>query len=305
VHTWFATGIVPYDDPRSLNTIGVRASDNAKAAYEMADLIILIGFDVMEFQPQFWNIGDEKEVLYLGQVPAGHADGLVPDVQVVGPLRQMLQTLTDQASLRQLWTEEIRNNIHAIMEKGVTDRDGVKPQNAIRILRSLMGKKDIVVSDVGAHLIWLAKYYPVQNENALILDNGLISMGIGVPGAIAAKLAYPDRKVVAVSGDGGFMMTMAELATAKERNIPFITLIIDDGGYGLIKLKMEKACGRYSACTFKNPDFVKLAESFGAEGYRVDEAKTLQKVLHDCLDREALAVIDLRIDYNDNKELLK
>ncbi|OPY33425.1 MAG: acetolactate synthase [Methanomassiliicoccales archaeon PtaU1.Bin124] len=305
IHTWFATGMVPYDNPCSLNTTGVRASDNARAAYQMADLIMLIGFDVIEFQPQYWNIGDKKELLYIGESPAGHAEGLEPDVQVIGPLRHVLQSLTDQAHIRPLWSEEIRNSIHQMIETPVQDVDGVKPQNAVRILRKVLSKNDIVVSDVGAHLLWLAKYYPVQVENGLVLDNGLISMGIGIPGAIAAKLAYPDRNVVAVCGDGGFMMTMAELATAKENNVPFVVLIFDDQGYGLIKLKMEKACGRSSSCTFNNPDFVKLAEAFGAEGYRVEDGKHLEKILRDCLRRNVLAVIDLRIDYSENKYLLK
>ena len=305
VHTWFATGIVPYDDPCSLNTTGVRSSDNVKAAYQMADLIILVGFDVIEFQPQFWNIGDRKELLYIGQAPAGHANGMVPDVQVIGPLRHVLHSLTEQAKLRQPWAEEIRNHLHAIIDDPPSDTDGVKPQNAIRVLRKMLEKRDIVVSDVGAHLLWLAKHYPVQSENGLVLDNGLISMGIGIPGAMGAKLAFPERNVVAVVGDGGFMMTMAELATAKEHNIPFITIIFNDGGYGLIKLKMEKACGRSLATTLRNPDFVKLAESFGAEGYKVEDSKTLEKVLKDCLRRDALAVIDLRIDYSENRDLLQ
>jgi len=304
VHTWFATGIVPYDDPCSLNTTGVRSSDYVRSAYQMADLIILVGFDVIEFHPQFWNIGDKKELLYLGQLPAGHANGMVPDVQVVGPLRHVLSTLTEQATLRQPWAEEIRNHLHSVLDAPPADADGVNPQNAIRILRSILDKRDIVVSDVGAHLLWLAKNYPVQAENGLVLDNGLISMGIGIPGAMGAKLAHPDRHVVAVVGDGGFMMTMAELATAKEHNIPFVTIIFNDGGYGLIKLKMEKACGRSLATTLRNPDFVKLAESFGAEGYQVGDGKALDKVLKDCVRRDALAVIDLRIDYSVNKELI-
>jgi acetolactate synthase-1/2/3 large subunit len=229
---------------------------------------------------------------------------MVPDVQVVGPLKHILQTLTEQATLKAPWAEEIRNHLHAILDQPPADVDGVTPQNAIRILRGCLEKRDIVVSDVGAHLLWLAKQYPVQSENGLVLDNGLISMGIGIPGAMGAKLAHPDRNVVAVVGDGGFMMTMAELATAKEHNIPFITLIFNDGGYGLIKLKMEKACGRSLATTLRNPDFVKLAESFGAEGYKVDDGKALDKVLKDCVRRDALAVIDLRIDYSVNKELI-
>jgi acetolactate synthase-1/2/3 large subunit len=305
VHTWHGAGIVPFDDEMSLNTTGVRASDNVRAAYEMADLIILVGFDMIEFQPQYWNIGMKKEIMHLGQSPLGRSDHAVPDVQVIGGLRHVLRTLTELARIKEPWANSIRVEMHNAIRTELVEHQGAKPQNVLRILRDNLARKDIVVSDVGAHLIWLAKYYPVFQENTLVLDNGLISMGVGVPGAIGAKMTYPDRKVVAVCGDGGFMMTMAELATAKENDVRFVTIIFNDGGYGLIRLKMEKACGRTNACTLKNPDFVKLARSFGAEGYQVKDSQEFGPVLQDCLKRDVLAVIDVSIDYSENRALLR
>jgi len=300
VHTWFGAGIVPFDNRNSLNTTGVRASDNAREAYLKADLIIMVGFDVIEFAPQYWNIGEKKELLYIGESPLGHSDHMAPDIQIVGGLKYVLRVLTEMSSLKEPWVSEIRSRMHEVIEQDVTDGNGVKPQNAVKALRKNMGKQDIVISDVGAHLIWLAKYYPVYKENTLILDNGLIPMGVGVPGAIAAKMQFPERKVAAVCGDGGFMMTMAELATAKERGAGFVVLIFNDSGYGLIKMKMEAAYGRSTACSFKNPDFVMLARSFGAEGYRVGSGYELDSVLSDCLGRDALAIIDVPIDYSEN-----
>jgi acetolactate synthase-1/2/3 large subunit len=304
IHTWYGAGIVPYDADQSLNTIGVRASDNARAVYERSDLILLAGYDMLEFQPQFWNIGVEKEVIYIGQSPIGHSEHLEPEVQVIGSLKHIFQTLADCAHLKQYWAEDIRDLVHSTMEEDLPESVGAQPQNAVRAIRGALDKGDIVVSDVGAHLIWLVKYYPVFRENTLVLDNGLISMGVGVPGAIGAKMQFPDRKVVAVCGDGGFMMTGLELATAKENGVNFTTVIFNDGGYGLIKLKMERSCGRATAVRFQNPDFVKLAESMGAEGHRVEGSKELGTVLEDCLRRDALAVIDLKIDYSENARLL-
>ncbi|HSV41852.1 MAG TPA: acetolactate synthase large subunit, partial [Methanomassiliicoccales archaeon] len=304
IHTWWGAGIVSYDDKNSLNTTGVRASDNAREAYARADLIILAGFDLIEFQPQYWNIGGKKEILYLGDCPMGQSEHVHPDVQVVGSLRHVLKTLSELGQLKEDWCQDIRSRVHMLIELDLTESKGVRPQNAIRILSKRMGKQDVVVSDVGAHLIWLAKYYPVYRENTLLLDNGLISMGVGVPWAIGAKTVRPESKVVAVCGDGSFMMTMAELATAKEHGLNFITMIFNDGGYGLIKLKMERSCGRSSNTQLLAPDFVKLADAFGAEGYRVSTSYELDQVLGDCLDRDALAVIDVKIDYDDNRSLI-
>jgi acetolactate synthase-1/2/3 large subunit len=164
---------------------------------------------------------------------------------------------------------------------------------------------DIVVPDVGAHLIWFARNYPVRKENTLLLPNGLITMGVGVPGALAAKMCRPERDVVAVVGDAGFMMTSAELETAKRVGANFVTIIFNDSGLGLIKVKMKRSCGRDYGCDFTNPDFVKYAESFGAKGYRVERADELKETLKRCLKAKELAVIDAKVDYSGNDELFR
>ena len=303
IHTWFGAGIVPGDADQSLNTIGVRASDNAREFYERADLVLLAGYDMIEFQPQFWNIGARKTIVYFGQGPIGHSEHLEPDVQVIGPLKPIFHMLAENARFKQLWGggQGPRPRPHG---GGAARRSGGQTSERHQDHPIALGREDVLVSDVGAHLIWLAKYYPVFKENTLLLDNGLISMGVGVPWAIGAKMAFPHRKVVAVCGDGGFMMSGLELATAKENGVNFVTIIFNDGGYGLIKLKMEKACGRATSVRFQNPDFVRLAQSMGAEGYRVDSSRELAAVLTDCVGRDALAVIDLRVDYTENSKLL-
>ncbi len=169
-------------------------------------------------------------------------------------------------------------------------------------MRCCMGKDDIMVSDVGAHLIWLAKYYPSYGPNTLLLQNGLIPMGVAIPSAIAARLVHPERRVCATVGDGGFMMSSAELETAKRLGVNFVTVIFNDSGLGLIREKMSRGMGRCSNVDLGNPDIPTYARSFGAEGYSVSE-KAFEPVLRDCLDRDALAVIDVKVDYSHNRTL--
>jgi len=173
--------------------------------------------------------------------------------------------------------------VNSVHPEGV----GMHPKNAVKAVREALGLGDIVVPDVGAHLIWFARNYPVRRENTLLLPNGLITMGVGVPGALAAKLCRPERDVVAVVGDAGFMMTSAELETAKRVGANFVTVIFNDSGLGLIKVK------------------IKYAESFGAKGYRVERADELKETLKHCLKAKELAVIDAKVDYSMNDELFR
>lgn len=176
------------------------------------------------------------------------------------------------------------------------------PKALVQAMRRCMSRDDIMVSDVGAHLIWLAKYYPAFAPNTLLLQNGLISMGVAIPTAIAARMVHPDRRVCATVGDGGFMMSSAELETAKRLGVNFVTVIFNDYGLGLIREKMARGLGRSSNVDLGNPDIPTYARSFGAEGYSVNE-KELESVLRDCLDRDALAVIDVKVDYSHNRTL--
>ncbi len=303
LHTWMGSGILPFDDPLSLHTVGLRTHDFMRKAFEASDLVIAVGYDVMEFQPVFWNIGTRKNIVYLGAAPADAAPMFSPDLQAVGHLSSMLMQLTKTVVKKADWCADLRVQLHARMAELPGDTPPVKPQLAVKAVREALGRKDIAVSDVGAHLLWMEKLYPTYHENTLIASNGLISMGIGVPGAIAAKLTYPDRKVVAVCGDGGFMMTSSELETALRLNAPFVTVIFEDRGYGMIKVRQERNFGRSIGVDFSNPDFIKYAESFGAEGYKVESAAELKETLKRCLREDALAVIDVPIDYSENSRL--
>ncbi|HEY9658404.1 MAG TPA: thiamine pyrophosphate-dependent enzyme, partial [Allocoleopsis sp.] len=176
----------------------------------------------------------------------------------------------------------------------------IKPQKLIYDLRQVMGPEDIVISDVGAHKMWMARHYHCDRPNTCIISNGFAAMGIAIPGALAAKLVAPDRKVVAVSGDGGFMMNCQELETALRLKTPFVTIIFNDGGYGLIEWKQINHFGESAFIKFGNPDFVKLAESMGVKGYRINSAQEFIPTLQEALNQDVPAVIDCPVDYSEN-----
>jgi acetolactate synthase-1/2/3 large subunit len=303
-HTWHGCGAMPYDDELSLNTVGLRARDRVRRVFELMDAVLLVGFDVPEFQPTFWNIGAPKKVAGLVSAPLDAVPKLQLDVQLVGPLDSMLRRLSSSAERKPNWTLEHRQDLVACIDGCPSDSSPVKPQLAVKAIRTHLGKSDICTSDVGAHMLWLTRLYPVYKENTLLLTNGLIPMGIGIPAAIGAKLVHPERKVVAVVGDGGLMMSAGELETAQRLGTNFVTVVFNDSGLGLIKLKHERAYKRHYGTDFGNPDLVKFAESFGARGYRAETAKELEDALRQALKDDELALIDVPIDYGENDNLL-
>ncbi len=199
---------------------------------------------------------------------------------------------------------DLRTELLADLDVCVTDQNyPIKPQRAIYELRRALGPKDIVVSDVGAHKVWVARLYQAYEPNTVIISNGFASMGIGLPGAIAAKLVHPDRKVVALTGDGGFLMNSQELETAKRIGANVVVVIWRDNGYGLIDWKQRNEFGRPFAVEFGNPDFVAYAESFGIAGFRPESADDLYPTLMRALETDGPAVVEVPIDYRENLKL--
>jgi len=179
----------------------------------------------------------------------------------------------------------------------------IKPQKIIWDLRTVLELDDIVICDVGAHKMWMARMFRCEQPNTCIISNGFASMGIAVPGAIAAKMVSPDRSVVAVTGDAGFLMNSQEIETAMRLGIPIVILIWNDGGYGLIEWKQLNQFKRVSHVDFTNPDFVTYAQAFGAKGYRVDGPGQLQEILKDALAQPTVTIIDCPVDYSENLKL--
>lgn len=300
-HTWLGNGVIPFDSPLSLHTVGLRSSDFMLRAFKAADLILLVGYDPSEFLPKFWDTGEEKVLLYIGAAPLGNVKRASPLIELVGDLKEILHKLSRDATPVEPWAEDFRRELHSIITAHHADEsEGVplKPGAVIGTVRKTLDREDIAVSDVGAHLLWMMKLYPTFKENTLICSNDIVPMGFGVPAAIATKLNNPENRIVLVCGDGGFMMSSAELETAVRLGTPFVTVVFNDSGLGLIRSKQMARYGRIYGVEFGNPDFVKYAEAFGAEGIRISSTAELEEELRRCIKEELLAVIDVPIDYS-------
>ncbi|QYX29787.1 acetolactate synthase large subunit [Sphaerospermopsis torques-reginae] len=308
VNTFMGKGVIPYTHPLALWSVGLQQRDFITCGFDHADLVIAIGYDLIEFSPKKWNPEGNIPIVHIAATSSEIDSSYIPKVEVVGDISDALNEIlkvADRQGKPNPYAISLRPNIRADYERYAND-DGfpIKPQKLIYDLRQVMGPDDIVISDVGAHKMWMARHYHCHSPNTCIISNGFAAMGIAIPGALAAKLVYPNRKVVAVTGDGGFMMNCQELETALRVGTAFVTLIFNDGGYGLIEWKQENQFGKGNAAFvhFGNPDFVKLAESMGLKGYRVDSATDLIPVLKEALIQDVPAVIDCRVDYRENRK---
>ena len=306
MHTFMAKGVLPDSDPLSLYTLGLQARDYTSVIMEQADVVLTLGYDFVEYAPCFWNPLRDKRIIHIDVSPAEVDAHYIVEVGVLGDLRLSLEHIG--AGLQPLdsgWASEARK---AITDGFEAEQTGpltwpMRPPQLIRELRKALAPEDLIICDVGAHKLWMARMFPCETANSCIISNGFAAMGIAVPGAISAKLLYPGRRVVAVTGDGGFLMNSQELETAVRFRLPLVILIWRDDGYGVIRWKQKLRFGRTSAVDFGNPDLVRYAESFGCRGYRVTEGSELQPILEQALNCGRPAVIDCPVDEAENLRL--
>jgi acetolactate synthase-1/2/3 large subunit len=317
--TFMGKGSIDDRSHLSLMAVGLQARDHVLAGFDRADLVISVGYDLVEYAPSRWNPDGTKTIVHIDTQPAEVDSGYQPEVELIGDIGGALEALTAAAlpggvggrtaterheSREMLVHADLRNSLLGDLEACVNDAAyPIKPQRALYELRRALGPQDIVVSDVGAHKIWVARLYQAYEPNTVIISNGFASMGISLPGAIAAKLVHPDRKVVALCGDGGFLMNSQELETAKRIGAAVVVVIWRDDGYGLIDWKQRNQFGRPYAVEFGNPDFVAYAESFGIPGFRPTSADDLYPTLMRALELDGPSVIDVPIDYSENVRL--
>jgi acetolactate synthase-1/2/3 large subunit len=308
LHTFMAKGVMPDSDPLSLHTLGLLARDYATVVMEQADVVLAVGYDFVEYAPCFWNPRRDKRIVHVDGMPAEVDEHYIVDVGVLGDLRLSLRLIQEHMpEFDSSWAPQARKIVADGFE---AEFDGpaswpLRPQHIMRELRAALRHDDVVVCDVGAHKLWMARMFPCETPNSCIISNGFAAMGIALPGAIAAALLYPGRRVVAVTGDGGFLMNSQELETAVRLKVPVVIVIWRDNGYGVIRWKQQVRYGRTSSVDFGNPDFVRYAESFGAAGYRVTGPTELRAVLEQALGRQMPAVIDCPVDDGENLRLTK
>jgi len=303
--TFMAKGVIPFSHELSLGAVGLQASDYISCGFNRADVVICIGYDIVEYHPELWNYDKKPRLIHIDPSAAEVDEYYIVECGVIGDISRALETIAELAAPNQE-----NNAIHlrkTIVDVIEADADSqafpLKPQKILWDLRQVLAPDDIVISDVGAHKMWIARMYQAERPNTCIISNGFASMGIAVPGAVAAKLENPDKAVVAVTGDAGFMMNSQEIETALRIGTAIIIIIWTDSQYGLIRWHQMRHYGRPSNIDFKNPDFIKYAESFGAKGYCVESAKELVPTIKQAIADDTVVIIDCPVDYSENMKL--
>ena len=303
--TFMAKGAIPSSHSNSLGAIGLKSNDFVGQAFSKADVVICVGYDMVEYSPEYWHPNCDKKIVHIDSMPSEVDEHYVLDVGIESDISSALKLLSESIPKRTEYSAiEFKNRIEAeYCEHQFSQSYPLPPQKIVWDLRSVLEKGDIVISDVGAHKMWMSRMYQAEAPNTCIVSNGFAAMGIAVPGAIAAKLVSPEKKAVAVTGDAGFLMNSQEIETAIRIGTPIVILIWNDSEYGLIKWHQLKHFGRSTNIDFNNPDFVKYAESFGAKGFRVGAADELGPILEEALSSESVCIIDCPVDYSENMKL--
>ncbi|WP_292463611.1 acetolactate synthase large subunit [Methanolobus sp.] len=307
VTTFMGKGAVSADDEHYLGSMGIKDRDHVMCGLEMADLIITVGYDYVEYSPRSWNPDGSKRIIHIHSDHPETDESYIPDVMLPGNIRQALSRLTEQCDFKKGMPErfgKVRSRMRAELEDFRDDTSfPMKPQKIICDIRECLSRDDILVSDVGAHKLWIGRLFPAYEGNTVFISNGLASMGFALPAAILASFLKPERRVVAVAGDGGFLMNVQELETAVRLGCSFVVIIFNDSKYGLIEWHERKKFDQSIGTDFTNPDFVMLAESFGAKGVKVENAEDFRPKLREALMQGGVWIFDVEVDYSENFKL--
>lgn len=317
--TFMGKGAIDDRSHLSLMAVGLQARDHVLTGFDRSDLVVAVGYDLVEYAPARWNGDGRRPIIHIDTQPAETDAAYRPVVELVGDIEATLRRLLAAVIPRGVGGRDAAERheaqeilVHADLRARILDDLSafehdeswpVKPQRLVAELRAALDPADIVVSDVGAHKIWIARLFQAYEPNTVVISNGFAAMGIAVPGAIAAGLVHPERRVVAVTGDGGFLMNVQELETAVRLGVPIKVVVWRDDGYGLIDWKQRTSFGRPFGVEFGNPDLVGLATSFGLAAYRPASAAELPEVLGAALSHPGPALVDVPVDYAENLRL--
>ena len=310
VSTFMGKGAVSDHNDLSLMSVGFGfMKDYVMEAFEQADLIITVGYDIAECSPKVWNVGQAKKIVHVDFVPAEVYASYVPDVEVVGDISGALWELNQRLDGENLyfdgdWFKPVRQRILEDIESyDLKPGDALTVPGTLNEVRRSLALSGVLISDVGSHKMWVGRNYMTCCANGCIISNGLASMGIALPGGLAAALANPGRQVVSVMGDGGFLMNSQELETAARLGVGFTAVIFNDNDYGLINWKQHLSRGRSVSTTLTNPDFKAYVESFGIQAYRAGDPEELEEILGEAIPSGKLNVIEVPIDPSVNQGL--
>jgi len=313
ISTFMAKGCVDMDAHYCLYTIGLGARDRVAKVIDDADLVVTLGFDMVEYHPQLWNANKRSRILHIDFLPAEIDEHYHPETEVIGDLAHALWMLNEQLAADGLPSYDLaaQHACRAAMTADIAEykddrtEGSIRPQKAIWDVREAMGANDILLSDVGAHKMWIARHYQCHEPNTCLIPNGFCSMGFALPGAIAAHIVHPDRRVLAIAGDAGFLMNVQEMETAKRIGSNITVMVWEDHAYGLIAWKQESHFGHHTDLSFGNPDWLLLAKSFGWHGHYVPNAVDLAATLETALGESGPSLVVVPIDYRENQLLTK
>jgi acetolactate synthase I/II/III large subunit len=322
MNTFMAKGVISDKSKRHLQTIGIKEADHAQVAMKEADVVIAVGYDLVEYSPKNWNGDLKKKIIHIDFTPAEVDTYYPPTIEIAADIGYTIDAILEEVEKKGKklnpnmeyvsWSadpallKQVKQEVVWRIEKHKDDYSyPIRPEKLINDVRSALDDRDIIISDVGVHKLWIAKAYSTYKPNTCIITNGFCSMGFALPGAIAAQLARPKQKVVAMCGDGGFLMNLQELETAVRLSLPLIIIVWCDSDLGMISLKQIEEFGRSAFTKFNNPDFVRLADSFGAHSYDVTSSKDLPSLLKKAKESTHIpVVISVNIDYSRNRMLL-
>ncbi len=311
VSTFMAKGCVDMDADYCLYTIGLQAKDVVACAVDAADVVICLGYDMVEYHPHLWNSKRDKHIIHADFLPAEIDEHYHPETEVVGDLAHTLWMLNERVDAngglefdlsQQKATRETMKQELAMYKDDVTEGK-IKPQKVLWDVREFLDAEDIVLSDVGAHKMWIARHYQCHEPNTCLIPNGFCSMGFALPGAIAADLVYPQKRILAICGDAGFMMNVQEMETARRLNSDIVVMVWEDHMYGLIAWKQQNHFGKHTELSFGNPDWKQLAAAFGWHGHYVENSKDLPATLEAAFDEFGPSLVVVPIDYAENMKL--
>jgi len=313
VSTFMAKGCVDMDADYCLYTIGLGSKDRMSIALDDADLIITLGFDMVEYHPRLWNANCDKTILHADFLPAEIDENYHPETEMIGDLAHalwMLNERVDEEGLPEFDFTLQRKCRQDMAEDFAEYKDDVtegtiRPQKALWDARQIMGSSDILLSDVGAHKMWIARHYQCHEPNTCLIPNGFCSMGFALPGAIAAGIVFPERRILGIAGDAGFLMNVQEMETAVRIGSNIVVMVWEDKEYGLIAWKQQDHFGRHTDLAFGNPKWNTLAESFGWNGHYVHNAADLAATLDAAFDEKGPSLVVIPIDYRENPLLTK
>ncbi|MEM9233719.1 MAG: acetolactate synthase large subunit [Pseudomonadota bacterium] len=312
ISTFMGKGAVDMDAPYCLYTIGLGSRDFVADAVDGADVVIALGYDMVEYHPRLWNPDGDKKVIHVDFIASEIDRFYAPCLECVGDIAHTIWALNERVKARGLpdydlsYQAEVRKKMTADFEAHKDDRtEGIiRPQKAVWDLRQVMGPKDVAISGVGAHKMWMSRYYQCHEPNTCLVPNGFCSMGLPLPGLLGARFSLPDEvNIFGVAGDGDFMMNVQELETIRRHNANVNIMVWVDGGYGLIAWKQHNEFYKHTDLSFGNPDWMKLAEAFGWHGQWIENAGDLQQGLKDAIAHDGPSMVCIPIDYSENLKL--